>query len=112
MQTSKSTTAMLTALILAAVGATALAADTEVKREETQIQVEQLRPDVWITAKVKSKLLADSFLLGMDIRVTSYLGVVQLAGWVDNTDQITRAERVAASVLGVKGVQNDLRVKQ
>jgi hyperosmotically inducible periplasmic protein len=39
-------------------------------------------------------------------------GVVQLAGFVDNSDQKTKASEVTRRVSGVKQVDNQLEVKQ
>ncbi len=67
--------------------------------------------DVWITAKVKAKLLEDNFKTGVDIKVSTHDGVVQLAGYVKRAEQVNLASDIAANVEGVKSVQNDLIIK-
>lgn len=67
--------------------------------------------DAWITAKVKALLLKDEGIKGLAVKVDTHKGTVQLSGWVDNPSQITRAEKIALGVEGVKGVRNDLLVK-
>ena len=67
--------------------------------------------DAWITAKVKTMLLKDEGVKGLDVNVETHKGTVQLAGWVNNPMQIAQAEKIARSVEGVTGVRNDLKVK-
>lgn len=67
--------------------------------------------DAWITAKVKTMLLKDEGVKGLDVNVETHKGTVQLAGWVNNPMQIAQAEKIARSVEGVTGVKNDLQVK-
>ena len=67
--------------------------------------------DAWITAKVKTMLLKDEGVKGLDVNVETHKGTVQLAGWVNNPMQIAQAEKIARSVEGVTGVRNDLQVK-
>lgn len=67
--------------------------------------------DATITAKVKSQLLADADVSGLNVNVTSYRGQVQLSGYVDDTNQRTKAEQIARNTEGVKSVSNDLIVK-
>lgn len=67
--------------------------------------------DAWITAKVKTLLLKDEGVKGLDVKVQTHKGMVLLSGWVSDASQIPRAEEIARGVEGVKGVGNDLRVK-
>ena len=67
--------------------------------------------DSIITAKVKSKLLADPDIKGFDLKVKTYKGDVQLSGFVDNQTQIDRAMVVARSVEGVKNVDHKMSLK-
>lgn len=67
--------------------------------------------DAWITTKVKTLLLKDEGVKGLDVNVETHKGTVQLAGWVNNPMQIAQAEKLARSVEGVTGVRNDLQVK-
>ena len=48
---------------------------------------------------------------GTMVDVTTYKGVVQLSGFVDNAAKKDKATRVAAGVDGVKQVRNDLVIK-
>lgn len=77
-----------------------------------RIQAGKFAGDAWITAKVKTQLLREDGVKGLGVNVETHNGLVQLAGWVDDTNQIARAERIALAVEGVKGVRNDLRIKQ
>ena len=67
--------------------------------------------DSTITAKVKSALLTKKGVSSAEISVETYLGVVQLSGFVDTADQVQLAGRTARSVKGVKEVKNSLNVK-
>jgi hyperosmotically inducible periplasmic protein len=67
--------------------------------------------DASITAKVKSQLLAEPQVSGLNVNVTTYQGQVQLSGYVDSADQRAKAEQIAKNVSGVKSVSNDLIVK-
>jgi hyperosmotically inducible protein len=77
-----------------------------------RIQAGKYVDDAWITAKVKTLLLADESVKGLDVNVETRQGTVQLSGWVSTPPQIAQAEKLARTVEGVKGVQNDLRVKR
>lgn len=78
---------------------------------ETRQHADEYLSDAWITTKVKSAVAADSDLRVFDVKVETFDGVVQLSGFVDTPDQITKAERVAREIEGVDRVHNDLRVK-
>jgi hyperosmotically inducible periplasmic protein len=67
--------------------------------------------DASLTAKVKSKLLADPQVKGLDVNVNTFRGTVQLTGFVDSPDQKMLAEQVTKQVSGVQSVKNDLIVK-
>jgi hyperosmotically inducible periplasmic protein len=67
--------------------------------------------DAAITAKVKTALARDPDVSALDVNVTTYRGVVQLSGFVDDQNQVRKAEQVARGIDGVKDVQNDVRVK-
>ncbi len=68
--------------------------------------------DAWITTKVKTLLLKEESVKGLDVNVETSKGTVQLSGWVTTPDQIAAAEKLARSVEGVKGVKNDLQIKR
>jgi len=67
--------------------------------------------DSAITTKVKTSILANSKLKTLQISVETFKGVVQLSGFVDSTDQVTKAAELARTVKGVKMVHNHLIVK-
>ena len=67
--------------------------------------------DAAITAKVKTALARDPDVSALDVNVTTYRGVVQLSGFVDDQNQVRKAEQVARGIDGVKDVQNDVRLK-
>lgn len=76
-----------------------------------RMQTAQYLSDSVVTAKVKAALLKDLQLKGFDISVETYQGTVQLSGFVDSREQVTRAARIAAGVQGVDAVKNSLLVK-
>lgn len=61
--------------------------------------------DTWITTKVKSSLLADTDVAGLDIDVDTVNGVVTLSGRVDQQAQIEHATRIARDIEGVTDVR-------
>jgi hyperosmotically inducible protein len=67
--------------------------------------------DAWITSKVKSALLADPQVSGLDIQVETYKGIVQLSGFVATQKQADEAEDIARSIQGVRGVENRTTVR-
>lgn len=68
--------------------------------------------DSAVTAKVKSKFLAQKGLDSLDIKVVTVDGIVTLMGNVDTADQAALAEKVAKEVGGVTKVDNKLVVKK
>ncbi len=64
-----------------------------------------------ITARVKTALISDPVTKARDITVESFRGTVQLSGFVNSSEEKTRAEQVARAVDGVVAVQNSLVVK-
>lgn len=67
--------------------------------------------DSGITARVKTKLLRDPSISGLDIHVRTFKGRVQLNGFVDSADQIDKAGQLAREVAGVESVENNLTLK-
>jgi hyperosmotically inducible periplasmic protein len=65
--------------------------------------------DSVITAKVKSAFVADKQVSALDIKVTTFKGVVQLSGFAGSQQEIDRAVELAREVPGVKSVKNDIR---
>ncbi len=64
--------------------------------------------DSMITAKIKAQLASDDILRAFQVGVETQNGNVQLSGFVDSQETITRAVDIANSVPGVKSVHNDL----
>jgi osmotically-inducible protein OsmY len=67
--------------------------------------------DVAITSKVKTSILGDGKLRFFQIDVTTFKGIVQLSGFVDNKEISTRASEVTRTIKGVKMVNDNLIVK-
>jgi hyperosmotically inducible protein len=67
-------------------------------------KAERAVSDSWITAKVKSEILADSASKGFEVRVTTKHGVVILKGTLANQDAIDHVKDIAEKVKGVKSV--------
>ena len=65
---------------------------------------EQPVGDTWITTKVKSSLLADEDVAGLQVDVTTVNGKVTLAGDVASQAQIDEARRIASGIEGVTDV--------
>ena len=66
--------------------------------------------DKSISAKVKTSLYRDPIVKGTQVNVTTFQGVVQLSGFVENQAQKDRAGQIAAQTSGVQGVRNDIVV--
>jgi osmotically-inducible protein OsmY len=85
---------------------------TEV-RQATEVaanKAEKAIDDTMITAKVKSALLADSTVKGMDINVDTVGGTVTLSGTAKSQAERSQAEALASSVEGVRNVVNRINV--
>lgn len=67
--------------------------------------------DAALTARVKAALLDNESVKGTDINVNVYQGKVQLSGFADSSAEKSTAERVARSVDGVRGVENNIELK-
>jgi len=78
---------------------------------DTSASTGQHVDDAAITAKVKSQLLADPDVSGLQVNVQTFKGQVQLSGYVNSPEERTKAEQIARQVNGVKNVNNDLIVK-
>jgi hyperosmotically inducible periplasmic protein len=66
--------------------------------------------DSRITSAIKARFLADKYVDGFGISVETYEGVVTLRGEVNSSVPREQAERLAASVEGVKSVRNEIRI--
>lgn len=60
--------------------------------------------DTWITTKVKSSLLAEPDVSGLEINVDTLNGVVTLRGQVETQAQVDTATRIARDIEGVANV--------
>jgi len=67
--------------------------------------------DSTITTKVKALLAEDDFLKSFQIGVETYQGVVQLSGFVNSQQAVSKAGEITRSVKGVRSVKNNLIVK-
>jgi osmotically-inducible protein OsmY len=67
--------------------------------------------DSAITAKVKTGIFDEAKLKTLQIDVKTFKGVVQLSGFVDSAQSVTKAGEIAGRIEGVKEVKNDLVVK-
>ena len=76
----------------------------------TQESAGEVIDDSALTSRVKIALIDDSVTKAGQINVETYRGVVQLGGFVDNTQQKAQATKVARSISGVKEVRNDLLI--
>ncbi|MCM2311748.1 MAG: BON domain-containing protein [Steroidobacteraceae bacterium] len=88
----------------------ALAVLSACSSTRTQQSAGEVIDDSVLTSKVKVALIDDPITKAGQINVETYRGVVQLGGFVDNTQQKNQATTVARSVTGVKEVRNDLLV--
>ncbi len=77
----------------------------------TQESTGEYVDDSTITAKVKAAILGDPALKVFQISVETFKGVVQLSGFVNSPQVVSRAAAVASQVSGVKSVKNNLLVK-
>ena len=64
-----------------------------------------------LSAAVRTALLNDPQLGLRKIAVETRLGVVTLTGSVSSQDEAQRAQRLAASVVGVRDVQSSLKIQ-
>lgn len=73
--------------------------------------VGQVVDDATITTKVKAKIFQDSVLKGFAISVETFQGEVTLTGAVNSAEERKRAGTLARSTVGVRKVNNLIRVK-
>ena len=67
--------------------------------------------DTVITTKVKAAIFKEDSLKTLQINVKTYKAVVQLSGFVDSAQSVSKAAEVAKRVEGVASVENGLVVK-
>lgn len=98
----------LAAIALAGLGACASSEDSAPRRSTGEFT-----DDAALTAKVKTAIATDAGAkTASAVNVETYRGVVQLTGFVDSDDQVTRAVSAAKKVQGVRSVKNDIRLKR
>jgi hyperosmotically inducible periplasmic protein len=98
----------LAAAALAGLGACASSEDRAARRSAGEFT-----DDAALTAKVKSAIATDAGAkTAAAVNVETYRGVVQLTGFVDSDEQVTRAVSAAKKVQGVRSVKNDIRLKR
>ncbi|QCO68501.1 BON domain-containing protein [Luteimonas yindakuii] len=107
-RTSQTALALALSAGLVFAAGTALADDTRAQTTDRLAKADSDQPvnDTWITTKVKSSLLADSDVAGMDIRVVTNNGVVGLSGNVESQAQADRAKQIAQDIEGVSRVDD------
>jgi len=76
----------------------------------TQQSAGEVIDDSTLTSKVKIALIDDPVTKAGQINVETYRGVVELGGFVDNTQQKEQATKVARTITGVTEVRNNLVV--
>jgi osmotically-inducible protein OsmY len=64
-----------------------------------------------ISTKVRAKIADDPMVKITDIDVNAFKDTVQLSGFVNTAEEKARAGRIAASVEGVRRVENNITVK-
>lgn len=67
--------------------------------------------DSTITTKVKSQFVQDPTVKALDVKVETFKGIVSLSGFVNTPEEKTRAEQIAASISGVRQVNNNITIK-
>jgi osmotically-inducible protein OsmY len=67
--------------------------------------------DSVITTRVKTAIFKEDSLKTLQINVKTYKAVVQLSGFVDSAQNVSKAADVAKRVEGVASVENALLVK-
>lgn len=77
----------------------------------TQESTGEYIDDTTLTTKVKTTLLQDPQVSGLDINVETFKGEVQLSGFATTEAERQRAASLASSVDGVVAVTNDIRLK-
>jgi hyperosmotically inducible periplasmic protein len=99
-------------LWIAAAAALSLAGAYSAQADEAKRTMGEYTDDKVLHTKVWSALTGDKTTDASEINLEVYKGVVQLNGFVDNEKEKAQAEAVAKAVEGVKGVENNLAIKQ
>ena len=96
--------------VAAALGTAQLAACSTQSPPENRRTAGVVVDDAALTAKVKTALARDPEVPAHNVNVTTYRGLVQLSGFVQNEAVARRAAELARNVDGVSDVYNDVRV--
>lgn len=113
MKSIKYCSAFFLSLILASIaGCATTDTGSDTMAEERGSTTGQYIDDSTITAKVKAAIFNEPGLESADINVETNQGNVQLSGFVESRDDITRAVEVAQRIEGVRAVKNDMRLKE
>lgn len=99
------------ALTTAGLAAQTATQDAKEKTKAAASQSGEVITDAAITSAVKTKLLGDPDVKGLDIDVDTTNGVVTLTGVVHTAAERTEALRLARSTKGVKNVKNNLKLE-
>jgi hyperosmotically inducible protein len=99
-------------VLAAAVAAAGLLGALAVHAEGEKRTMGEYTDDKILHTKVWAALTEDKTAEASEINLEVYKGVVQLNGFVDNEKEKAQAEAVAKAVEGVKGVENNLAIKQ
>jgi len=95
-----------------AVAAMGLLGAAAAHADDSKRTVGEYTDDKVLHTKVWAALTEDKTAEASEINLEVYKGVVQLNGFVDNAKEKAQAEAVAKAVTGVKGVENNLMIKQ
>ena len=68
--------------------------------------------DSWIQSEVKAKLVGEDMSEGLGVNLETRKGVVQLGGFTDDVEKSKQLAKLAASVEGVKKVDNQMHPKR
>jgi osmotically-inducible protein OsmY len=68
--------------------------------------------DATITSKVIAAIVKEPSLSKLQVSVETLHQVVQLSGFVDSAQDVSRAGELARGVSGVRSVRNDLVIRQ
>jgi hyperosmotically inducible protein len=102
---------LLALLVLLAVAASGCATSGNAPNPQGQRSVGEVIDDATITTRVKTKLLDDPVVKGLQIDVDTVNGVVFLTGTVNSQEEKQRAIELARETSGVREVRGDLTVK-
>ena len=99
-------------ILAAAVAVLALLGVAGAHADDAKRTMGEYTDDKVLHTKVWAALTEDKTADASEINLEVYKGVVQLNGFVDNDKERSQAETVAKGVSGVKGVENNLLIKQ